>query len=155
MILDERLTLKKHQKKLNTELRRRTGLLVQIAGSHHKPRANSDLSLKIFQSMVAPVVTYASAATCIRDDVDFENQDKLLRKAARIAIHAPKSARNEYVEKEANLTKSKQLTTSLARNYLKSEKRCQPIKDRIRAAENRLQPNAHDVKSPLQVILSP
>ena len=147
VILDSKLTLKKHQEKINTELKRRTGVLCQIAGTQYKPRANSELSLKIFQSIIVPVTTYAASATCIRQDNYFRQQDDLIRKAAKIALHAPDSARNEYVEREAKLVKSKLLTLKLAKNYLWDEKRSKPVKDTILAAVRI--PTQQGVKTPV------
>ena len=129
--LDSSMTFKKHQKKINTELKRRKGRLSQITGSHYKPKASTELSMKIFRSMILPVVTYAPAATCIREDACFKKQDHLLRQAAKLALHAPPSARDSYIDREAKLPQSKPLTMLLAKNYLLSETRSDPVKQKL------------------------
>ena len=79
--------------------------------------------------MIEPVVYYAPAVLCARTDSAFEKQDKLLARAARLALHIPKTISINYVQKRANITPSKDRTMQLAIKYLGDSKRSQSVKD--------------------------
>ena len=152
IILDKRLTLKYHHQKIMTELRRRTGIFASITGTNIKPRADSEISMKIFESMILPVAYYSTAVTCLRTDRQFTEQDAQIRKAARLALHAPKSVRSAYVEEKARLANSKSRTAKLANSYILKEERSPSVKSRIAGI---VQPALNPcVISPLDIILS-
>ena len=149
--LDKNLNFKSHHKKIMKELQRRVKMFSGITGSQHKPRANTETSLQIFKSMIVPITTYAPTITCILTTRQFQEQDTQLRKAARLAIHAPSTVRNEYVEHTAHLLPSKSRIIQLAKNYISNPDRCASIKEMV--ISYTLNQN-HDTKTPLDVILS-
>lgn len=92
------------------------------------PKASTNISIKILHSMIVPVTSYAAVANCLKSDTMFAEQDTEIRKAARLAIHAPFNVRNDYVEKEAHLTNSKIRAIEHAKRYLMSNDRSQSVK---------------------------
>lgn len=150
---DKKMSFKKQAQKTQLELNRRLKIFAGITGSTTKPRAPTWISQQIFQSMIIPVMTYGSAATCIRTDSGLDKQDILLRKAARLAIHAPHSTRNDYLDRTIGLETSKALLKRLAKQYIMSDKRAESIKTmvRVRASRTGLQ---NGKSTPLDIILS-
>lgn len=154
MMLDKGMTFKKQEQKIVTELNRRVKLFAGITGSAAKPLAPTSICIKILQSMIIPTTTYGCAAMCIRGEKGYKKQDILLRKAARLAIHAPRSTRNDYLTRETGLEESKLLTIRLAKQYLLSDKRCISIKEKVRTASSVQQNNQErTTTTPLNVIL--
>lgn len=153
LTLDRKLTFKKQDQKIMKELKRKVKMFSSITGTNTKPRAPTSITSQIFNAMIIPTTTYGTTATCIRTDSSFAKQDIQLRKAARLAIHAPYSVRNDYLEREIGLMSSKERTTRLAKNYILSQDRCTSIKDQVRAFLE----NGHSAKmitTPLGKILS-
>ena len=99
--------------------------------------------------MIIQIIMYARTVTCIRNDKQFEEQDVLLRKAARLAIHAPSSVRNDYVYRAANLRKSKSLTKDLARRYILELNRSRRVRDMV---ATHCTDEAANLKTPLDII---
>lgn len=153
LILDKQLNFKKQQQKILTELRRRTKIFATITGSVARPLVPTSISKKIFKAMIVPTTTYGCAATCIRNKQSFEKQDIWLRKAARLAIHAPRSTRNEYLYQELGLETSATITNRLATNYILNDARTDSIKEIVRACRNSTPPE-QEPRTPLDVILS-
>lgn len=149
-ILDRRLTMKKQLKKVEKELTKRTKILAKITGSYTNPRADSDLSLKIFNSMILPVTTYAPSLLSIVEPRKLEKIDQTLRKGARLAMHAPASTRNEYVSSETGLKRTDQNVTRLAKKYIMNPKRSESVRALIDHFQ--LQTGS-DIKTPLDAIL--
>ena len=110
-----------------SELRRRTKLFSYITGTQQRPRADTETALKIFHAMILPVTLYAPTVTCLRTKRQFEEQDVVLRKAARLAIHAPATTLNDYTAERANLQPSQDRTVRLAKNYVMDEKRSKTV----------------------------
>jgi hypothetical protein len=129
IVLDPKLKLQKHHRKIMTELRRRIKLFRNITGSRSRPRCDSRTCLKILKSMIVPITTYGAVATSLRSNAQFQEQDVELRKAVRMAIHAPSSIRNDYVEREGEIPPSKTLSLRLARKYLLNENRSAGLKE--------------------------
>ena len=107
-----------------------------ITGTHFSPKATTDLSIRIFRAMIIPVITYAPTILVLLRDKDFDNLDVWLRKAARMALHAPPSTRNSYIEYTSSLVKSKNLIMTLAHNYLSDENRTAAIKNILDRAQH-------------------
>lgn len=78
--------------------------------------------------MIEPILYYAPAATCARPNRYYESQDKLLQKAARLALHIPCTISKTYVISAANLQNTRDRTISLARNYIHDGKRSEIVK---------------------------
>ena len=55
-------------------------------------------------------------------------QDAVLRKAARLALHCPPSVRNDYIHEIAKLEPSEKKTLRLANQYLCNNNRCESVK---------------------------
>ena len=51
-----------------------------------------------------------------------------IRKAARLALHAPKGVRTSYLEQKADIEKSKKMTKRLAKQYLTNPDRSETIR---------------------------
>ena len=94
MKIDQKLTMKEHHKKQMSDAKRRIALFSAITGSNRKPRANSDICMKIFKSMIEPMFYYGTTVTCLKTKGMFKEQDDILRKGAKLAIHCPRSVRN-------------------------------------------------------------
>lgn len=154
LLFDRRLTFKKQENKIMKELQRRTNMFASMTGSATKPRAPTHICLKIFQSMILPITTYGCSATCIRSEASFRKQDTVLRKAARLAIHCPRSTRNDYLKREIGLEDTKTLTTRMARKYITNDERSKSVKDEIRDFRNNDNTANPEIRAPLNVILS-
>lgn len=155
IVFDKGLTFKKHQEKITKELKRRVHLFAAITGSTARPLAPTVICKEIFRSMIVPVTTYGCAATCIRSASRLAKQDTLLRKAARMAIHAPRSTRNDYLQREIGLETSCSLTTKLAKQYILSDRRTETIKQIVRAKRSQgPNKNERERRTPLNIILS-
>jgi len=89
--------------------------------------------------MIIPITTYGAVATSLRSNAQFQEQDVELRKAVRMAIHAPSSIRNDYVEREGGIPPSKTLSLRLARKYLLNENRSAGLKELIRRSDGNSQ----------------
>lgn len=151
VILDSKLQMKDHMEKIGKELGKRAKVLKKIAGSHLKPRADTDLCLKIFRSMIIPMSTYAPTTLCIGDNRRLQKIDIILRKAARTAIHAPPSTRNEYLTSEVGLKNAEENAIRLAKKYLQNPKRSRSVKKLI--DQYRAGTTDHSVLTPLDKIL--
>ena len=81
--------------------------------------------------MLISTTLYASSVNCIKSDKMFEEQDRILRRAARIAIHAAPDVRNAYINKHCRLLPSKERTLQQAKNYVVNERRSPSIKQKV------------------------
>ena len=119
------------------------------------PRADTDTSLQILRAMIVPVTAYAPTITCLLSKRQCEEQDKLLRKAARLAIHGPKTLRNDYVQKMAATENVSNRNHRLAEKYLNNPNRPESIKSLVQDYQTRhaTQPNTDKYKSPLDFAL--
>ena len=81
--------------------------------------------------MMKSVSLYAPTVTCLRSDRLFTEQDQILRKAARIALHAAPDVRNEYIMNKASLQPSKDMTIAMAARYSTNDARCPSVKQMI------------------------
>lgn len=151
--LDERLTLKQHHKKQMTDAKRRMALFAAITGSHRKPRANSEISIKILKSMIEPLFYYAPTTMCLKTKGMFKDQDTLLRKCARLAMHCPPTVRNEYIEEIAKLKNSKQRTHQLAIQYITDTNRSDAVKKLVQKHQTS-RTIKYKRKSPLDILMS-
>lgn len=151
IILDPKLNLRKHHQKLMKEAKRKTRLFAGITGSQYRPRANSDLCEKILRSMIIPTFYYAPTVTCIRKENMFTQQDQVILRAGRLALHAPKTTAGRYVKKILNLENSKDRTLRLAKNYITNPERSPSIKKRVENHHQNQIANRR-IKSPLDVI---
>ena len=138
VVLDRQLSLGMHHAKITLQLRRRVGLLRAITGSQCRPRAPSDIGVQIVRSMIEPLCTYAASVTILRSDAMFREQDKLLTRAYKLALHAPQHVSSAYINSQVGLTSSKGTATRLARDYIFSPKRSesfQQIRDGLHQRE--------------------
>ena len=129
VILDKNLTLRHHHQKIMKELKGRVKIFSGITGSNFKPRVDSQTSLKILRSMIIPVTTYAPCITALRDDAKFAKQNIEIRKATRMALHAPPSTLNAYLENCTGLSSCKDRALKLASNYVSNDKRSPQIRN--------------------------
>ena len=104
------------------------GLFASITGSTNYPRASNDTSLRIFKSMIEPIAYYAPSVLCTRRDNQFSSLDQILAKAARMALHVPRSISSTYVRNRAGLQTSKERTHHLAKSYITSPYRSDSVK---------------------------
>lgn len=152
VILDPKLQMRKHHQKLIKSAKRKTRLFAGITGTQSKPRASSDLCEKILKSMIVPTFYYAPTATCIRKDNLFKQQDDIILRAGRLAIHAPKTTAGRYVKEQLNLDSSKDRTVKLAKDYVMNPERSPTVRKLI--DEHYLKTTvSRRIKSPLDVIL--
>lgn len=151
VILDKRLTLRDQIKKIEKEVQKRTKIFAGITGSHGKPRADTDLSVKILKSMIQPVTTYAPSLLCMAESRQLLKVDQTLRNAARLAIHAPKGTRSEYVYSETGLTNTETTVTKLAKKYILDPKRSESVREVISTHTPRKNTG---IRTPLDSILS-
>lgn len=152
MELDQKLTLRDDHKKRMTEAKRRTALFAAITGTSQKPRASSDISLKILHAMIEPLFYYAPTVSCVKGKGMFKDQDTILRKAAKLAIHCPRSVRNEYVVEKANLEESQVKTVEMARSYVLNPIRSQSVQNLV-TNYSQSRSNKYKLKTPLDIIL--
>lgn len=121
--MDTDMSWRTHSDQLNKRLKQRVQLFAGITGSRNRPKAGTEISLKIFKSMIEPLIYYAPAALCARPKKYFDKQDELLARAARLALHIPFSISRKYTTENAKLEESLPKTLRLAKNYMTNEKR--------------------------------
>ena len=138
--------------KLVKKLKQRVGLFASITGTIHHPRANNELSLKIMKAMIEPVIYYAPSALCSRPQKYFEDQDKFLAKAGRLALHIPKTIGRKYVQENASISPSKERTLELALQYITNDKRSPSVKESFEKSKPRNPPGARHQKTPGEAI---
>ena len=151
IIIDNKMTLKEQHQKTMKELKRRRKMFAGITGSTNKPRASSNICLKILKSMIVPITAYAPTMTCLKTDKMFEEQDVQLRIAGRLAIHAPPGTRNEYITKKTGIEATKLRTQSLGKRYLEDIARSQSMKEYIISQKARNKRNKR-VETPLEKV---
>ena len=151
--LDQHLSMKEHHKNMLRELKRRTNRFQRITGSYTKPRLDTSTCLKILHSMIVPITTYAPTVNCIKSEKQFLEIDSTVRKAARMAIHAPKSTRNVYTETKAGIQNSKEHTLQLAKSYISNPDRCPTVQSIVRNHKNMVQIHNPTYSTPMDIIL--
>ena len=80
--------------------------------------------------------------------------DTLIRRAGRIACHAPKTTSGGYIDGYLNLDKTGTVLSKLAKNYIKNENRCPTIQGMV---ANYIQPDtskSRRARSPLDHLLN-
>ena len=154
VVLDQKLKLNDHQRKIITELRRRTSMLAGITGSASVPRAPSDIGRQIVQSMIESVCYYACVVSILRSDAMFRAQDQIITRAYRLALHAPKTTRSDYIRRVVGLEPSKTTALRLSKDYIFNRKRSPGFKtfvaDQILIENSR---TAGESKTPLGLLL--
>lgn len=152
VILDKRLNLRSQHERTMKELKRRRKLFGGITGSVLNPKANTEICLQILKSMIIPVTSYAPTVTCTKTDAMFAEQDKEIRMSARLAIHAPFNTRSAYVQREADLEPSKDVTCRIGKTYVTSDERSISVKKYIQDFRKRnIRP--WKTRTPLTVLL--
>ena len=146
VLFDRQMTFRNHHQKIMKELKKRRKMFAAITGTNHSPRASTDISLKIFKSMILPI-TLISAATvsCLISPRKLQEQDCELRKAARLAIHAPQSTRNDYVLQTANLRSTEKMLQNIGSKYLTNPARSKEVKSLV---QNHKRVMNNSVKTP-------
>lgn len=152
VILDQKLNMKEHHRKVMNELKRRTAVFSNITGTEYKPRASTDISLKILKSMIESVAYYAPSVTTIQTDKMFKEQDNQIRQCTKLALHVHRSTSNRYVNNLAKMTESKIRTNKLAKNYLTSDKRSESVKDYIQQYMDNRTTIRWKIRSPLTIL---
>ena len=130
--LDRNLKLRSHHKKKCTEMRRRIGVLRNICGTNERPRAGTDIGINIMKTMIAPICYYAPTVACTMTDKMMGDYDTLIKRAGRIACHAPKTAAGDYMNRHLNLESSRSVMTKLATRYINNENRSSTVKEIVR-----------------------
>lgn len=126
--IDSKLTFKTHRKETLQKLKTRTARFTCITGSPMHPRASTETSVKILRSMIMPVTSYAPTIAVMFPNSYFEEQDTILVRAARKALHVPKTISRDYVLSKIPLKPSREITFRNAANYINSDKRAQNVK---------------------------
>ena len=154
VVLDANLTLVKHHDKITKELRRRVGLLRGITGTPSKPRAPSDIGRKIVQSMIEPVCSYASTVTIVRNETMFREQDRLLAKAYKLALHCPNTCSSDYIRDIVGLRPTRETTEKQARDYIYSPFQSSAFKNILKSLDARSRRRSTNKKliTPLHVL---
>jgi hypothetical protein len=153
VILDKHMNLKSHFTKLLKEVRKRRKCFIRITGSHHKPRASTDISMKILKSMIESVLVYAPVVTTLLTDNQCKQLDTEIRMCARLALHAPFNMTDVYINEKANLKPIRERLARLANNYITNEKRSSSVKDYITKFTENFRKCRWKKTSPLHVIL--
>lgn len=152
VIFDSGLTMNTHANKILQSLRQRVGYFRKITGSHVKPVASTEVCLKILHSMIVSQATYGAVATCVMTKNKCDQIDSLLRKAARLALHAPPSTRSEYIIKEAGLEPIQSLLVKLGRNYINNPNRSVSVKMLVEGFRNRPARHRQGIPTPLHLL---
>ena len=126
---DSHMKWTSHTKHQLRQLKQRIGLFSTITGSVNHPRADNDTCLQILKHMIEPLIYYAPSALCTRSDTQFIALDQQITRAARLALHIPKTISGIYVKDRANLTNSKERSATLAKNYITNPVRSQSVKN--------------------------
>lgn len=87
--LDEKFTMKLFPKKQMMSAKKKSGSIRGYNGTCPKPRSNTEISQKIYHSMIEPLLYYAPTITCLKTEGMFKKQEVILRKGATLAIHCP------------------------------------------------------------------
>lgn len=132
--LDYNMSWKSHSASLQKKLKQRVGTFAAITGSVNHPRADNEMSITILKAMIEPVVYYAPSVLCARSKKSFEQQDKLLAQAGRLALHIPKTIGRKYVQENASISPSHDRTLKLAHQYLSDNKRSSSVKESFQKA---------------------
>lgn len=131
---DSDMTWRSHSEALRTRLKQRIGLFPSITGSVRHPRADNKLCLRILKSMIVPLIYYAPTVLCARTKHHFEQQDQLIARAARLALHIPRTIGRPYVQSRAGIQCSQERTRELARKYLTDPRRSISLKEAYKKA---------------------
>lgn len=132
--LDSNMSWRSQSSSLQTRLKQRIGVFASITGSVNFPRASNEVSIAILKAMIEPLVYYAPVVLCARSKFMFEQQDKLLAQAGRLALHIPKTISRKYVQDKTNISPSQERTLKLAVQYLSDPKRSSSVKAAFKQA---------------------
>ena len=131
VILDSKLTMKKYHEKMMTEAKRRVNMFTKITGTPLHPRASTEVSLAVLRSMIVPVFSYAPTVSCLRTTGQFREQDNLIKKGARMALHCPKTTGGDYVAREAKLKDPKEHCLGVAKRYVMDQARSTSVRELV------------------------
>ena len=134
--MDTQLKMHHHFKYVLKRAKQRVNRLKAVAGTIDNPRAPPEITLKVYNSMVRPIMEYAPTACIMFTDKQFETLENLRIKAHKIAYGTPLWTNNKLTKDHMDNNTPKVRIENLCIKYINSDKRTTRMKRLIKTAKD-------------------
>jgi exonuclease III len=125
--VDSKLKMTAHFKKIYDRVNKRINLLKVIAGTYDHPRAPPNTTIKVYKTMIRPLMEYAPVALTMFSDYQMDRLNSLRIKAHKIAYGIPLNTNDKFVQDLLTDISPKERIYKLAKDYLSKDNRAPSI----------------------------
>lgn len=119
--MDNKLTFRHHFEEIHKKVKSRIPLLKLIAGNHNLTKAQPNITLSVYNTMIRPLMEYAPTALIMFTESQFNLLEKQRIKAYKIAYHLPNYINKEYIIDDMDQNSPKTRIQKLARKYIERQ----------------------------------